>query len=79
MTTKMRLKIKNRSQSYDINRTRPRHESKYTKYKMCFSIMMVICMKQHLSNKGVAYKKACTFLTGIFPHFHSSYFLMRSY
>ena len=23
---------------------------KYTKYKMCLSIMMVICIKQHLSN-----------------------------
>ena len=30
MRTKMRLKKKNRSQRYDINRPRP----KYTKYKM---------------------------------------------
>ena len=29
---------------YDINRPRPRHGQKYTKYKM------VICIKQHLSN-----------------------------
>ena len=33
MTTKMRLKMKNRSQRYDINRTRPRHGHRYTKYK----------------------------------------------
>ena len=28
---KMRLKMKNRSQRYDINRPRPWHEHKYTK------------------------------------------------
>ena len=47
---KLRLKMKNRSQRYDINRPRPRDGHKYTKYKMCLSIMMVICIKQHLSN-----------------------------
>ena len=35
---------------YDINRTRPRRGHKYTKYKMYFSMMMVTCNKQHLSN-----------------------------
>ena len=40
MAIKMRLKIKNRSQGYNINR--PRHGLEYTKYKMCLSIMMVI-------------------------------------
>ena len=43
-------KNENRSHRYGINRPRPRHESKYTKYKMCLSIMMAICIKQHLSN-----------------------------
>ena len=42
--------IKKRSHRYDMNRPRPRHGHKYTKYKMCLSIMMVICTKQHLSN-----------------------------
>ena len=46
----MRLKMKNRSQRYDINISRPRHGHKYTKSKMCLGIMMVICIKQHLSN-----------------------------
>ena len=46
----MRLKMKNRSHRYDINRVRPRHGHKYTKYKTCISIMIVICIKQHLSN-----------------------------
>ena len=42
--------MKNRSDRYDINRPRPRHENKYTKYKICLSIIMVICVKQHLSS-----------------------------
>ena len=49
MAMKMRLKMKNRSHIYDINRTRLRHGHEYTKYKMCLSIIMVICIKQHLS------------------------------
>ena len=32
MTMKMRLKMKNRSQRYEINRLRPRHVHKYSKY-----------------------------------------------
>ena len=46
----MKLKMKHRSQRYDANRPMTRHRQKYTKYKMCLSIMMVICIKQHLSN-----------------------------
>ena len=42
--------MKNKSQRYDINRARPRHRHKYTAHKMCLSLMMVICIKQHLSN-----------------------------
>ena len=34
----------------DINRIRPRHGYKYTKYKMCLNMMMVMCCKQYLSN-----------------------------
>ena len=47
MAMEMRLKMKNRSQRYNIYRRRPRHGHKYTKYKVCLSIMMVICIKQH--------------------------------
>ena len=43
----MRLKMKHR---YNINRPRPRQGNKHTKYKMCLSIMMVLCIKPHLSN-----------------------------
>ena len=49
MTMKMRLKVKNRIRRYYINKPRPRHGRKYTKYKIFLSIMMVICVKQHLS------------------------------
>ena len=42
--------MKNKSYRYVINRPRPRHWRKYTKYKICRSIMMVICIKKHLSN-----------------------------
>ena len=34
----------------DINRPRSRHVHKYTKYKMCLSIMVAIGIEQQLSN-----------------------------
>ena len=46
----MKLKMKHRSHRYDVNRPRPRHGHKYTKYKVCLIIMMVTGIKQHLSN-----------------------------
>ena len=46
----MKMKRKSRSHRYDINRPRSRHEHKYSKYKKCRSMMMLICIKQHLSN-----------------------------
>ena len=39
--------MKYRSQIYNINRNRPRHGYRYTKYKMYLSIVMLICIKQH--------------------------------
>ena len=45
----MRLKTKNRSHRYGMDRPKTRHGYKYTKYKICLSIMMVACIKQHLS------------------------------
>ena len=39
---KMRLRMKNRPNRYDINRPRRRNGHIYTKYKMCFSMMMVV-------------------------------------
>ena len=50
MAMNVRQKKKNRSQRYDINRPKPRRGPKYTKYKMYLSMMMALCMKQHLSN-----------------------------
>ena len=44
--------MKNELRRYDTNRTRPRHDHKYTKYKMCLSMKTFMCNKQHLSNIG---------------------------
>ena len=44
MVMKMRLKMKNRPQRYDMNK--PRHSPKYTKFKVCLSITMVQIMKR---------------------------------
>ena len=48
----MKLKMKHRSHRCDINdinSPRPRHGHKYIKFKMCLSIIIVICVKQHVS------------------------------
>ena len=37
--------MKNGSHRYNIE-----HGHRYTKYKMCLNIMMVMCNKQHLNN-----------------------------
>ena len=42
--------MKNISHRYGINRPRPRHGHKHTEYNKCLSIIMVICIKLHLSN-----------------------------
>ena len=44
------MKIKKRSHRCNINRPRPRHGHKYSKYKKCLSMMMVMCIEEHLSN-----------------------------
>ena len=45
-----RWKWKKRSHKYDINRPWSRYWHKYSKYKKCLSMIMLICIKQHLSN-----------------------------
>ena len=45
----MMLKMKKRSHRYDKNRPRQSLGHKYTKYKICLSIMIVKCITQHLS------------------------------
>ena len=44
------MNIKNRSHKYNISRPRSRHGHKYSECKKCLSIMMLICIKQHLSD-----------------------------
>ena len=45
-------KNENRSHRYEINRPAFRSGHKYIKYRMCFIIMMALCIKQHLRNIG---------------------------
>ena len=45
----MWLKIKNRSHSYNINGPRTRQEPKYTKPKVCLSIMMAKCINPFMT------------------------------
>ena len=42
--------MKSISQRYDINRLWSKHGQKYTKYQMGFIVMVVVCIKEHLSN-----------------------------
>ena len=48
MAMKIRLKMKDRLHRYDTNRSRPRDRQTYSKYKICLSTVMVICIKQDL-------------------------------
>ena len=47
---KIKVKMKKRSHRYDINRPRSRHGHRYSKYKKCLGMMMLIFIKQCLSN-----------------------------
>ena len=48
---KMEMKMKTRSCRYDINRPRSRHgHNKYSKYKKSLDMIILICIKQRLSN-----------------------------
>ena len=45
---KMRLKIKNRLFGYDINKPRPKHGHKYTKYNICHNTLMLIYISSNI-------------------------------
>ena len=76
--------MKNRSYRYDINRTRFRQGHKYSTYKKYLTMIILICVKQHLSNiwrsihttleaelkKGFLLRKACTLVTGEISAFY---------
>ena len=42
--------MKNRSHRWGINRPRSGHGHKHNIYKLCLSMIMVICIKQYLKN-----------------------------
>ena len=43
------MKMKNGLHRHNINKPRSRYGDKYSKYKTCHSMMMLLCIKQHLS------------------------------
>ena len=49
-SNKMKMKTKNSSYRYDINRPSARHGHNYTKHKKCRRMMMLIYIKQHQNN-----------------------------
>ena len=42
--------MKKESHTYNINRPRAKHKHKHRKYKKCLRMVMIICIKQQLSN-----------------------------
>ena len=46
----MKRKMKNRSHRCEISRPTSWYGHKYSRYKMCLSMIMLICIKQYLSN-----------------------------
>ena len=47
---KIETEMKNRLHRYDVNRPKSLHEYKYSKYKKYLRMMILVCIKQHLSN-----------------------------
>ena len=47
---KMKTKMEINSRKYGINRPSWRHGYKYSKYMKRLIMMMLVCIKQHLSN-----------------------------
>ena len=73
---KMTMKMKNRSQRFDINKPRPRHGYKYTRYKKCLSMMMLIFINHTHREKtvfySIHYKNGCLASSGLFRMFAQS-------
>ena len=83
---KMKMKIKNRSHIYDINRPRSSRGHKYSKYKNCLSdyddaSIHEVQFTKKLSNteaelkKSVAYKKTVYLTSGLTSEFKSLSFI----
>ena len=74
----MKMKMKNRSHRYDVNQPRSKHGHKYSKYKKGLTMVILICIKQHLSNiwslihenaeleKSISFKKAYIYIDDSF-------------
>ena len=53
--TENKMKMKNRSHRYNINRPRSRNEYKDYKYKNCHTMMMLICINPFVRNAPFLY------------------------
>ena len=53
----MMVKMKNRLHRNNINRTRPRIGYEYTNYRMCLSMIVVMCNNQQLSKSEAEFMK----------------------
>ena len=51
------MKMKHRLHIYDINRDRSRHGQKYANHKQYLSMMVFICIKQHLTTFEAQFMK----------------------
>ena len=47
---KIKMNMKNRLRRYNRNRPRSRHGHKYSKYKKCLIVMILVYIEQHLSD-----------------------------
>ena len=47
---KVKVKMESRLHRFDMNKPGSRHGHKYSKHKKCLSMMVLICIKQPLSN-----------------------------
>ena len=50
MKKKMKMKKKTTTRRHGISKPKSRHGHKYSKYKKCLNMMMLICIKQRLSS-----------------------------
>ena len=53
----MKMKLKNRSHRYYIDRLRSRHGCKYTKFKKCLNAMMLIYINQTPNTLALTFRR----------------------
>ena len=59
---KIKMKINNKSHIFDIDGPRSRNGHKYSKYKKCLSMMMLLCINPFSTNVPLMWKPDSWFL-----------------